>query len=113
MNHIIQPGRLKHSLYLQETTQARGNPGSWANVSTKPEIRCAIKTLSGAEPNAQSGTRGESKIEVTMRYRNDLTYEKRLSDGGTRVFDIEHINNVDEMDHKLILTVVERTNQNG
>lgn len=113
MSHIIQPGRLKHSLYLQEPTLSRGNPGTWANVSESPEIRCHIKTLSGNEPNGGAGQRGERKMEITMRYRSDITYDKRLSDGGTRRFDIEHINNVDEMDHKLILTVVERTTHNG
>jgi head-tail adaptor len=113
MTHIIRPGSLKRSLYLQENTPARGNPGSWANVATDPECRCAIKTLSGAEPNGPGGLRGETKLEVTMRYRSDVTYSKRFSDGGTRVFDIEHINNVDEMNHKLILTLVERTTHNG
>lgn len=108
-SHIIQPGRLKHTLYLQSTTKSYGNPGTWANVATNPAIRCSINYLAGSEPATASGERGENRIELVMRYRSDVTYDKRFYDGSSRAFDIVSINNVDELDHKLIVIVVEST----
>jgi len=111
VNHIIQPGQLRQTLYLQQSVQQYGNPGYWANVSTDPAIRCALKHLGGGEPTNDGGTRGEQRIEVTMRYRADVTYDKRLSDGNSpaRLFDIVDIVDVNEMQHKLVLRVVERS----
>lgn len=108
--HVIHPGRLKHSLYLLEATKVHGNPGPWDNVAENPLIRCDIKTLASSETSGASGERGQRKLELTMRYRSDVTYDKRFGDGGERVFDIESIDNVNELNHKLIVIVVERTN---
>lgn len=109
----IEPGKLRHTLYLQVQASSYGNPGSWANVASNPGVRCSIRHMSGSEPNGGSGERGENKIELMMRYRADITYAHRFSDGASRVFDIVGIVDVDEMRKKLLITVIERTITNG
>jgi len=109
MNVIIRPGELRHTLYLQQATPSYGNPGSWSNVATRSNVRCKIETISGSEPTAPSGEHGERRLRLTMRYRSDVTYDKRFSDGNSpaRIFDIVSIDNVNEMNHKLIVEVIE------
>lgn len=109
-SHIVRPGQMRHTLYLQEATKSYGNPGTWANVASRPEVRCSIRTRSGDEKDGKSGERGERRLELEMRYRSDVTYELRFSDNGSpeRTFDIVHIDNVGELNHKLIVEVVER-----
>jgi len=109
-NTFIRAGRLKHTLYLQETTKSYGNPGTWANVATNPGVRCHIETMGGDEPTGAGGERGERRLRLTMRYRSDVTYAHRFSDGQSpaRTFDIVAINNVNEANRKLLVDVVER-----
>jgi SPP1 family predicted phage head-tail adaptor len=110
---MINAGKLKSVLYLQESTNSRGNPGTWANVATNPEFRCAMKTVTGSEPSRSSGQGGELKIQITMRYREDVTHAKRFSDGAGRVFDIDHIDNTENSNRKLVVNVIERKQING
>lgn len=112
-SHFVQPGRLRQTLYLQAQTTSYGNPGTWANVTTTPGIRCSMTHMSASEPASISGERGENRIDLEMRYRSDITYAHRFTDGANRFFDIVGIIDVNEMRHKLLVTVVERTVTNG
>lgn len=109
-NYTIRPGMLKHSLYLYEATKSYGNAASWAQVATNPEIRCQIQSSGGGETNGAAGDRGQRKIKVTMRFRQDVSFDKRFGDGAGRFYDIESIDNIDEMNRKLVVIAVERQN---
>jgi|TARA_Y100000310_G_scaffold335800_1_gene418732 head-tail adaptor len=106
----INSGDLKQGLYLQEAaTPQHGNPAGWANVTSAALVRCKLTTTSGSEPTGQSGERGEAKLTMLCRYRSDITLAHRFNDGNSpaRIFDIVNINNVDELNHKLLISLVE------
>jgi len=110
---LIRAGTLRKTLYIQSRADNYGNPGAWSNISTNPAMRCSMKHQKSAESNGQSGERGVNTILVVARYRTGITYATRLTDGADRVFDIIGIQNIDERDRELNITVIESTVHNG
>src|SRR5690606_21106917 len=91
----MQSGRLRHRGQIQSRTVTRENGEdvvAWATVATR---WMEIKPLSGREYLQSQQVQASSSVRIIIRAYPDLTVEHRITHGG-RVYDINHINNIDE-----------------
>jgi len=103
----MEAGRLRHVVELQENQPTKNSLNetidNWVTVAT---LRAAISTLNGREIMAANAVGAQSTHKIEVRYHPSITAEKRVL-FGTRTFDINNVNNVDERNREMILTCQE------
>lgn len=99
----MRAGTLRHVVEVQTKTITQNTIGegieTWATSYTR---RCSVEQLSGNEAMVAAQVTAGATHKVTMRHDKGLTTANRLKFKG-RYFDINAINNVDEMNHEMIL----------
>jgi len=107
----IDPGSLRHQILIQSRDNARNAMGAMSGTqawSTDHTVMASIRMLSGKELVRADQTQSFGAHEVTLRYVSGVTSEHRIL-FGTRAFGIESVNNVSELDHKLVIKCTEQT----
>lgn len=82
---------------------AGGNlPKTWSDFD---EVWAGFRHLSGEEKRATShgGQDAIARTEITIRYHPDVTERMRVIHNG-KAYNIRHVNNWNEQNHKMILT---------
>ena len=108
----MRSGRLKHSIVIQVVSEVQNSYGepveSWATYATR---RAAIMPLRGKEYFAAKQTESDITVQFLMRYdaTAGATSPKHRILWGTRVFDIESVINVDELNKEIIIVAKETT----
>ena len=95
---IIQYKNVTRSSYGDETITWTTEDTVWASVQPL--------TLRQRESFVVQQNRAEVTHEIHMRYRRNLTPEKRMK-YGDRIFDIDSIINVNERDEELLIYATE------
>jgi head-tail adaptor len=88
----MEAGKLRHLVQLQANTPTQNTLGepsdSWATIAN---IYAAIRPMAG-----------QASHQITVRNYPGLSAENRIK-FGTRIFDINSVNNVDERNREMIL----------
>lgn len=104
----ITSGMLKTAVEFQrETKTADGSGGftkAWVAISGA-QTRAHVKAMSGGERWASERTEAQSSHKVTCRYFSGLTEKDRVEIGG-RAHNITFIDNVEEANKWLVITVM-------
>ena len=105
---MLKTGTLRHELVYQELTEtATGSRGqstaTWTSVVT---LKGSIRTLSGRELERARELVKEVTHEVVTHYHSDVDVKGRFL-FGTRVFNIGHVNNIEERNRKLVILCTE------
>lgn len=103
----IRSTDLRHSIALQSATSVTdpdGHPSrTWSTYAT---VYARIWTLQGREQVLAQQNQTVLSHDFTIHYRSDVTASHRLM-FGSRVFDIEYVINVGEMNRWLTLRCTE------
>ena len=103
----IKCGQFRHIIIIQAATETPGLLGeveqTWAAVLT---VSCSIRPLRGKEKVQGDQVSAEATHLISMRHNTTITPAHRLL-FGTRIFDINHIANIDERNVLLEITVTE------
>lgn len=107
MTCVIKCGEFRHSIAIQAATEIAGPLGepaqTWATAIT---VRGSIAPLRGSEKVQGDQVTAEATHMVKMRYNSTVTPAHRLL-FGSRIFDINHIANIDELNKLLEITCTE------
>jgi SPP1 family predicted phage head-tail adaptor len=107
---VIDAGRLRHPIELQRNTQARDTYGepieTWA---TYKRVRAEIIGGAGSEQVVGQRVTGRGGLVVRIRYRSPEPEIIERVKFGTRYFDINDVDNVEQRNRELILTCTEVT----
>jgi SPP1 family predicted phage head-tail adaptor len=110
-NHQDIAGKLNQRVTLQTMTRTADAIGgaviSWQNIA---ELWASIAPLNVRESLQQDKILSEAFYTVTMRYRADITSDKRLSYNG-RILHIEGVTDRDHSKQVLVLRVREEVGQ--
>jgi SPP1 family predicted phage head-tail adaptor len=102
----IRSGKLRHSISIQQITEARTGTGSieptWAEFVA---LRAAVKWISGGESNSNQ-VNASNSVEFKTRYTAGITQKMRVS-YNSRLFDIQSANVLDDRNHEMLITAVE------
>lgn len=106
----MRAGSLRHFVTIQHFVEtgrnSRNDPeGEWQDLYLM--VPCSVMTKSAGEDEGQRQQVSSATIEVTMRWHPNVTADHRIK-WGTRIFNIDGLNNVDERNRELILTCKER-----
>lgn len=99
-------GLLNKRITIQSLTQGKdsvgGNTKAWSSVAT---VWAGVRNLSGNERSATAhgGQVAAARTEFTLRYRAGIAADMRVSYAG-RLYDIKHVNDVNEEHRMLVLT---------
>lgn len=100
-------GKMRHRVHLQSATNTTDTGGGlaqvWADVD---KVYVSIEPKNGSESFRQGQIQDKTTHELTMRYRTDIDTKYRIK-YGARLFNINHIKNIDERDRFLLLTCEE------
>jgi SPP1 family predicted phage head-tail adaptor len=77
---------------------------TWAPLAT---VRARMRPMKAYEVSRAGRSEGATMFEATIRYRTDVNASCRLT-WGTRVFDVQGVENRDEERRFLTLTLLER-----
>lgn len=100
-------GKMRHRVALQSATNTTDAGGGLAQVwETITHIYASIEPKNGSESYRQGQIQDKTTHEITMRYRANISTKYRIK-YGTRLFNINHIKNIDERDRFLLLTCEE------
>jgi SPP1 family predicted phage head-tail adaptor len=104
---VLHAGDLRHRVAVQARasgTGTRGEPtGSWSTVGGR---WAEIINLSGSELEKARQLQADASVRVRFRFYSGLTTRHRLL-FGSRVFQIGHIDDVDQLGVEHILTCSE------
>lgn len=107
---LIESGRLRHPIELQRKTATRdafGEPiETWA---TYKRVRAEIIGGAGAERVVGQQVTGRGGLVVRIRYRSPEPEIVERVKFGSRTFDINDVDNVEQRNRELILTCTEVT----
>lgn len=100
-------GMLRHVMDVETATIARDSVGepieTWASVA---EVRVACESLTGKELLIGQQVNAAADTKITARYHPLITAEARMR-WGSRIFDINHVNNIQNRNRWLVLTCQE------
>tara|TARA_R110000822_G_scaffold257105_1_gene382770 strand:+ start:447 stop:773 length:327 start_codon:yes stop_codon:yes gene_type:complete len=100
-------GSLRHRVQLQSQTNTTDTGGGIAQVwTTIANVYCSIAPKTGSESYRQGQIQDKTTHEIAMRYRASIDTKYRIK-YGTRLFNINHIKNIDERNRYLLLTCEE------
>jgi SPP1 family predicted phage head-tail adaptor len=104
-------GELRHKVKIQEKfITSVGNAGnsvfSWRN--TCGDVPACITTLNGREAEQARMLVAQATVKITFRYREGITSKNRIVKG-SRVFNIGHLDNIDQRNLWLVATCTEET----
>jgi SPP1 family predicted phage head-tail adaptor len=104
---IMQAGRLRHRITLQEERPTRDSYKAevlgWVDVAT---VWAAVEPLRGREYFSAQQVNSEVSHRVTIRYRSGVTSAMRVL-FGSRVLQIDGVINVNEQNRELQLMCIE------
>ncbi len=107
MSCTINCGELRHRIAIQAATETAGPLGevtqTWATVIT---VSASIAPLRGKEKVQGDQVSAEATHMVKMRFNSTVTPAHRLL-FSSRIFDINHIANIEERNKLLELTCTE------
>lgn len=99
----MEAGKLRHLVQLQANTPTQNTLGepsdSWATIAN---IYAAIRPMAGQELMLAQQVIAKASHQITVRNYPGLSAENRIK-FGTRIFDINSVNNVDERNREMIL----------
>jgi SPP1 family predicted phage head-tail adaptor len=105
---VIDYGKLRHRVTLQSLGSTQDGFGqtveTWANVAN---VWADIQPGRGREFFAAQQTNAELTHEIVIRYRASVAPTWRVL-YGTRIFDIQQVQNTGEADRRLLLMCIER-----
>ena len=104
---MLRSGELRHRVRIQARASGVGSrgesTGDWADVAQR---WASIVTLSGDELERARQRMPEARLQVRIRYLAELTTRHRLL-FGSRVLQIGHVDDVDQLHVEQILTCSE------
>lgn len=110
---MIRAGRLNRVIVIEALTQTQdadgGHIDNWQPVpfgsKTDGKVKAAVIHLSGKEKRLQSkdGTITEAVSEFTIRYKSSVNNTMRILHDG-KIFNIKHVNNLNDANRIQILT---------
>lgn len=110
---MIRAGRLNRTIVIESLTQSQDAHGGlvddWQPVpfgsKTDGKVKAAVVHLSGKERRLQNkdGTITESASEFTIRYKASVDNTMRILHDG-KIFNIKHVNNLNDAKRIQILT---------
>lgn len=113
----FDPGQFRHVVEIQEDLNQGtyddygGSTGNWQAISGSSKVRARITTLSGLELIRARQLVHEATHEVECNYRKGVTTAHRLRwvdvESSTHYLYIRHINNPEQNNLSLVLTVNE------
>lgn len=106
---MIRAGKLRSKLYVQDPIIEYGNVKGY-QLSNGPIVRCEYLRTRAKEQEGDAGTFGINEQRIRTRYRTDITYQTKLSDQANsgRLFDVTGIENVQNLNRELIITIEEQ-----
>jgi len=107
----MHAGKLRHRLTIQTRTATTDSYGqdiyTWSDLAN---VWGSIKSNIGGENNTEQLETGGKTVEITIRYRDDITINDRvLSERSGRYFYINDIQDLYERYRELKLTCSEAT----
>lgn len=100
-------GMLRHVMDVETSTVARDAVGepieTWASVA---HVRAACESLSGKELLIGAQVNAAADTKITVRYHPEIVPEARMR-WGSRIFDINHVNNIENRNRWMVLTCQE------
>ena len=77
----MRAGRLRHRVTIQQPTEGAPNSyGETANTwSTLATVWALVQTMSGREGYYAAQVQPDASVQITMRYREDVTTDMRVS----------------------------------
>lgn len=84
----LRAGRLRHRVTIQKPTEGTANAfgetvDTWSDVAT---VHASVIMQTGREAFEAAKVQPEGTVEVIVRYRSDLTSEKRFKFGDRLLF---------------------------
>lgn len=102
------PPNLRESVTISSQSETADSAGqittTWTTVAT---IRARMRPMKAYEVSRAGRSEGGTMFEATIRYRNDVTAASRLT-WGSRIFDVQGVENRDEERRFLTLMLLER-----
>ncbi|MDD5353021.1 MAG: phage head closure protein [Candidatus Omnitrophica bacterium] len=89
--------KLQHATYAQDSSGSTTE--TWTDIAS---IWAKIQPLSGRLLDVAKQAQSEVTHEITIRYRENVTPDKRIK-YGSRIFVIESVINIDERNYWLVL----------
>ncbi|AVF25093.1 putative phage head-tail adaptor [Paenibacillus larvae subsp. larvae] len=104
----VNPGKLNKRITIKKHEPTPDGAGGYDDgFSDVVTVWANIRPLRGREYWQSQQTQAEVTHSIMIRYRKDIDRSHVVSYGG-RLFDIQHIINVDEANRTLILHCVEK-----
>lgn len=105
---MIQAGKLRHKITIQQSTTAVNGIGektdTWTTFATR---RAEVTNNIGSELQNSDQVKGKRAVVFILRYLSGVSIQMRVS-WDSRVFDIVDVDNVKGLNVKTVLTCVER-----
>lgn len=98
------PKRHRVDIKLPSTTQGTRGQRTGDSTTKAERVQCSIQTLAGRELEIARQVVSNATLEVRMRWPGFDVTTKHFLQFGTRTLNIGHVNNVDQLNHELILT---------
>lgn len=104
----MRAGKLRHRVDVETFTSSTGDrgqeQGSWGALYSN--VFASIETLNGREREQAQQLIAEADTKVVLRYHSGISTEDRIT-FNNRIFNIGHINNIDQRNIELVLTCTE------
>jgi SPP1 family predicted phage head-tail adaptor len=101
-------GKLRHKIYIEKKVVLRNEYGEEVvTYETFIEAYASIEPLSGREYFLAQQTQASVDFKITTRYREGIGPDFRIK-WGERIFNIQSVLNVEEMNRQLIIYAKEQ-----